>query len=107
MGPNIIMDCTMAKCAYNAGGMCHTPAITMGPRAECATLVFSVPKAGYKVIISSVGSCQAADCTFNHHLECEASQVKISGSERHADCATFCARIPLVEVREPAYSGMR
>ena len=86
------MNCDMSECAYNASGMCHTPAITVGPHAECATFVHSSPKAGFKSSIAGIGACQAASCAFNEKLECTAAAVKVAGHDQHADCASFRAK---------------
>ena len=93
MDMNLILACSMSKCAYNASGMCHTPAITVGPHAECGTFVHASPRAGFKEVNGGIGACQAADCTFNDKLECMAPSVKVVGHDRHADCSTFCAKV--------------
>jgi hypothetical protein len=89
MDMSMIMKCTTANCAYNAGGICHTLAITVGPHAECNTFVHASARGGFKDIKGGIGACLAADCKFNEKLECKASSVNVAGHEKHADCETF------------------
>jgi hypothetical protein len=92
MDMSSIAKCTMSNCAYNAGGMCHTPAITVGGHAECNTFVHASARGGFRDVQGAVGACQASDCTFNKNLECMAPDVSVSGHEKHADCLTFSAK---------------
>ena len=89
MDMNMIMTCSTSACAYNDSGKCHTPAINVGPHAECNAFVHASPKAGFKDVKAGIGACQAAGCSFNDKLECMAIGVNIAGHDRHADCATF------------------
>jgi hypothetical protein len=84
-----IKGCAMANCAYNKDNKCRTPAITVGPHAECNTFVHASPKAGMDGVKPGIGACQASSCRFNDMLECHAPAISVSSDERHADCETY------------------
>ncbi len=84
-----ISKCSMADCAYNKDGKCHTHAITVGEHAECHSYVHASSRGGYKEINGAVGACHAMDCRFNDELECHAPVIDVADHDKHADCATF------------------
>jgi hypothetical protein len=92
MDMSMITKCTMSNCAYNAGGMCHTLGITVGPHAECNTFVHASARGGFREVQGGIGACLASDCKFNDKLECRATNVDVASHEKHADCETFRAK---------------
>ena len=87
-----IEKCSMANCAYNASGLCHTPGITVGDHAECNTYVHASSRGGFKEVSGAVGACHAMECRFNDRLECTAFEIDVASHDKHADCATFKAK---------------
>jgi methylmalonyl-CoA mutase cobalamin-binding subunit len=92
MDMTCIDNCSIADCAYNKEGKCHTMAITVGSHAECNTFVHASARGGFDDVNGGVGACQTEDCVFNERLECQASVIGVSGHDRHADCKTFRKR---------------
>jgi len=79
----------MSVCVYNQEGLCHTPAITVGPHAECNAYNYGGSNGGFTELKSAIGACGAADCKYNEMLECRAPKIDVSSHSTHADCKTF------------------
>jgi len=84
-----ISKCSMKNCAYNMDGLCRTPAITVGPHAECITYVHASSRGGFNDVSGGIGACLAADCKFNERLECRAPEIDVTSHGKHADCETY------------------
>ena len=89
MNMTTVSTCNMSTCAFNAGGICHTPGINIGPHAECNTYIHASSRGGFPDLQGGVGACMASDCKFNDQLECKAPKVNVEIDGKHADCQTF------------------
>lgn len=84
-----IRVCNMPNCVYNKENRCITPAITVGPHAECNTFNHNPDKGGFDYVTGGVGACLASDCKFNERFECKAPGIDVMIHDRHPDCVTF------------------
>jgi hypothetical protein len=90
MKMSAIRNCSMASCAFNKAGACHTWGITVGPHAECNTFVHASRRAGFPEIKGGVGACLASRCKHNENLECKSFNIDVAvDEEKHADCMTY------------------
>ena len=88
-----VIDCSMATCAYNASGQCHTMAITVGSECPmCDTYVERAQKAGLEDETGGVGACKMASCKANVDLECTADGIHVQQHGAHPDCASYTPR---------------
>lgn len=84
-----IESCSQESCSYNEASDCTTPAINVGPHAECGTYVNSGMDGGMDGATSGVGACTATDCEYNEGLECVTTAIEVGSHEIHADCLTY------------------
>lgn len=89
MDMTLVLKCDMSTCAYNKRNLCHISGINVGPHAECNTYTHGSARGGFAEIKGAIGACMASDCKFNDQLECVASDINVSGHDRHADCEKY------------------
>lgn len=87
-----VSECAVDGCSYNHDHSCHAAAVTIssaGTDASCATFIPLGVKGGLDTVVSHVGACQRADCSYNEHLECTAESVRVGPGPDNADCLTY------------------
>ena len=86
-----VSECQVDGCAYNASGMCHAMAITIGDMAhpQCDTFCPESAKGGDESCVAAVGACKTSSCMHNAKLECQASDIQVGYVGSEPDCLTF------------------
>lgn len=87
----VISSCEVSSCFYNAGKMCHAPAINVGSEhAACdAFMADGKGRHSARKDVGMVGACHIEECRFNDAMTCGAPSIVVLGHGTHADCGTY------------------
>lgn len=86
-----VSDCSVHSCSFNHDG-CTAFAITVGgsrDHASCSTFIDTSATGGLPMVLAHVGACQRTECTFNDHLMCGKTDVKIGSGADTAYCLSY------------------
>lgn len=86
-----VKNCEVIECSYNADGMCHALAITIGDEIHptCDTFCQSSTQGGDQNSRAGVGACKVESCAHNHCLECDCSDIMVGYNQDEVDCLSF------------------